>query len=43
MSPADLLAAAGAEVEGDGVELVEDQVVGIDAGPLVVRLAAAGC
>lgn len=39
MPPADLLAAGRAEVTGYGVELVEDQVVGIDAG-FVVRLAA---
>src|SRR3954454_11958683 len=39
MRPADLLAAGRAEVTGYGVELVEDQVVGIDAG-FVVRLAA---
>jgi thioredoxin reductase len=38
MPPADLLAAGRAEVTGYGVELVEDQVVGIDAG-FVVRLA----
>ena len=39
MSPADLLAAGRAEVEAYGVELVQDQVVGVDAGPFVVRLA----
>jgi thioredoxin reductase len=39
MPPADLLAAGRAEVTGYGVELVEGQVVGIDAG-FVVRLAA---
>jgi thioredoxin reductase len=39
MPPADLLAAGRAEVTGYGVELVDDQVVGIDAG-FVVRLAA---
>jgi thioredoxin reductase len=39
MRPADLLAAGRGEVTGYGVELVEDQVVGIDAG-FVVRLAA---
>ena len=38
MPPADLLAAGRAEVTGYGVELVEDQVVGIDAG-FFVRLA----
>jgi len=38
MSPADLLAAGRVEVKGYGVELVEDQVVGIEAG-FVVRLA----
>jgi thioredoxin reductase len=38
MSPADLLAAGRAEVSAYGVELVEDQVVGIDAG-FVIRLA----
>jgi thioredoxin reductase len=38
MPPADLLAAGRAEVTGYGVELLEDQVVGIDAG-FVVRLA----
>lgn len=39
MPPADLLAAGRAEVTGYGVELIEDQVVGIDAG-FAVRLAA---
>src|SRR3977135_3882520 len=38
MSPADLLAAGRVEVAGYGVELVEDQVVAIEAG-FVVRLA----
>jgi thioredoxin reductase len=38
MSPADLLAAGRVEVTGYGVELLEDQVVGIDAG-FVVHLA----
>ncbi len=38
MSPADLLAAGRDEVAGYGVELVEDEVVGIEAG-FVVRLA----
>jgi thioredoxin reductase len=38
MSPADLLAAARVEVTGYGVELVEDQVVGIQDG-FMVRLA----
>ena len=38
MSPADLLAAGRAEVTGYGVELVDDQVVAIEAG-FVVRLA----
>jgi thioredoxin reductase len=38
MSPADLSAAGRAEVTGYGVELVEDQVVGIESG-FVVRLA----
>jgi thioredoxin reductase len=38
MSPADLLAAGRVEVTGYGVELVEDQVVQIEAG-FVVRLA----
>lgn len=38
MPPADWLAAGRAEVTGYGVELVEDQVVGIDAG-FFVRLA----
>ena len=38
MPPADLLAAGRVEVTGYGVELVEDQVVGIEAG-FVVRLA----
>jgi thioredoxin reductase len=38
MPPADLLAAGRAEVAGYGVELVADQVVGIDPG-FVVRLA----
>jgi thioredoxin reductase len=37
MAPADLLAAGRAEVTGYGVELVEDQVVGIEAG-FFVRL-----
>jgi thioredoxin reductase len=39
MPPADLLAAGRAEVAGYGVESVEDQVVGIDAG-FFVRLAS---
>jgi thioredoxin reductase len=39
MSPADLLAAGRAEVTGYGVELLEDQVVGIDTG-FFVRLAS---
>jgi thioredoxin reductase len=39
MSPADLLAAGRAEVTGYGVEVVEDQVVGVDAG-FFVRLAS---
>src|SRR3954466_5352341 len=38
MSPADLLAAGRNEVRGYGVELLEDQVVAIDAG-FSVRLA----
>ncbi len=38
MPPADLLAAGRAEVAGYGVELVEDQVVGVDPG-FSVRLA----
>ncbi len=38
MPPADLLAAGRAEIAGYGVDLVEDQVVGIDAG-FFVRLA----
>jgi thioredoxin reductase len=38
MSPADLLAAGRTEVTGYGVELVEDQVLAIEAG-FVVRLA----
>jgi len=38
MSPADFLAAGRVEVTGYGVELVEDQVVGIEAG-FIVRLA----
>jgi thioredoxin reductase len=38
MPPADLLAAARREVDRYGVELVDDQVVGIDAG-FFVRLA----
>ncbi|MEO7262077.1 MAG: NAD(P)/FAD-dependent oxidoreductase [Jatrophihabitantaceae bacterium] len=38
LPPADLLAAGRAEVTGYGVELVEDQAVGIDAG-FYVRLA----
>ena len=38
MSPADLLAAGREEVGGYGVELVEDEVVGIESG-FVVRLA----
>ena len=38
MSPADLLAAGRVEVTGYGVELVEDQVVGIEPG-FAVRLA----
>jgi thioredoxin reductase len=38
MPPADLLAAGRAEVSGYGVELVEDQVVGIEPG-FFVRLA----
>jgi thioredoxin reductase len=38
MPPTDLLAAGRAEVTGYGVELVEDRVVGIDAG-FFVRLA----
>jgi thioredoxin reductase len=38
MPPADLLAAGRAEVTGYGVELVDDKVVGIDAG-FLVRLA----
>ena len=38
MSPADLLAAGRAEVTRYGVELIEDRVVGIDAG-FSVRLA----
>jgi thioredoxin reductase len=35
MPPADLLAAGRAEVSGYGVELIEDQVAGIEAGFLV--------
>src|SRR3989475_11413753 len=38
MPPADLLAAGRVEVTGYGVELVEDQVVAIEAG-FTVRLA----
>jgi thioredoxin reductase len=38
MPPADLLAAGRDEVSGYGVELIEDRVVGIDAG-FLVRLA----
>src|SRR6478736_6575988 len=38
MRPADLLAAGRAEVSGYGVELLDDQVVGIEAG-FFVRLA----
>jgi thioredoxin reductase len=38
MSPADLLAAGRAEVTGYGVEIVEDQVLGIEPG-FTVRLA----
>jgi thioredoxin reductase len=38
MSPADLVAAGRAEVTGYGVELVDDQVVGVEAG-FGVRLA----
>jgi thioredoxin reductase len=38
MPPADLLAAGRAEVSGYGVELIEDRVVGIEAG-FSVRLA----
>jgi thioredoxin reductase len=38
MSPADLLAAGRVEVSGYGVELVEDRVVGLEAG-FIVRLA----
>jgi thioredoxin reductase len=38
MSPADFLAAGRAEATGYGVELVEDQVVAVEAG-FVVRLA----
>jgi thioredoxin reductase len=38
MQPADLLAAGRAEVSGYGVDLIDDRVVGIDAG-FVVRLA----
>jgi thioredoxin reductase len=38
MAPGDLLAAGRAEVTGYGVELIEDQVVGVEAG-FVVRLA----
>jgi thioredoxin reductase len=41
MPPAELLAAGRAEVTGYGVELVEDQVLGIDPG-FVVRLARGG-
>jgi thioredoxin reductase len=41
MPPDDLLAAGRAEVTGYGVELVEDQVLGIDPG-FVVRLARGG-
>ena len=41
MSPADLLAAGRVEVTGYGVELVEDRVVGIEAG-FVARLAGGG-
>ena len=39
MSPADLLAAGRVEVSGYGVELVADQVIGIEDG-FVVRLAS---
>jgi thioredoxin reductase len=39
MPPADLLAAGRAEVAGYGVDFVQDQVVGVNAG-FVVRLAA---
>jgi thioredoxin reductase len=38
MPPADLLAAGRVEVSGYGVELVEDRVVGLEAG-FIVRLA----
>ncbi|MGZ4492958.1 MAG: NAD(P)/FAD-dependent oxidoreductase, partial [Nocardioidaceae bacterium] len=38
MPPADLLAAGRAEVTGYGVEIIEDQVLGIEAG-FFVRLA----
>jgi thioredoxin reductase len=38
MAPGDLLAAGRAEVTGYGVELIEDQVVGVEAG-FLVRLA----
>jgi thioredoxin reductase len=41
MSPADLLVAGRAEVTGYGVELIEDRVVGIEAG-FVARLAGGG-
>jgi thioredoxin reductase len=41
MSPAELLA-AGVEVTAYGVELVEDQVVGIDVGSSFIS-ATAGC
>lgn len=41
MPPADLLAAARAEVAGYGVELVEDRVVDV-AGGFVLRLAGGG-
>ena len=41
MSPADLLAAGRVEVTGYGVELVDDRVVGIEAG-FVARLAGGG-
>jgi thioredoxin reductase len=42
MSPAELLAAGRVEVTAYGVELVEDQVVGIDVGSSFIS-ATAGC
>src|ERR671926_1581556 len=41
MAPAELLAAGRVEVAGYGVELIEDQVIALEAG-FVVRLAGGG-